>query len=57
MPTYEYKCSEGHVYTEVRGISEETKVTECPECGKPLNRIFSAPPITFKGSGFSKTHG
>lgn len=57
MPTYEYKCPDGHSCSEVRGMNEDATLTKCPECDKPLSRIFSAPPITFKGSGFSQNRG
>lgn len=57
MPTYEYKCPKGHKYEEVRGINEDQTREDCPECGDPLARIFSAPPITFNGTGFSQKHG
>lgn len=57
MPTYEYKCPEGHTYSEVRSINSEETEKQCSECGKPLRKIFSAPPITFKGGGFHATKG
>lgn len=59
MPTYEYVCQNGHEYTEIRGMSENQKQTTCakPDCGTKLMRKFSAPPITFKGSGFSSNRG
>lgn len=52
MPTYEYKCPDGHVYVEKRSITAEAERDTCPECDKPLNRVFSAPPIQFNGSGW-----
>ena len=57
MPTYEYKCPDGHECSETRGITEDATLTECPECEKPVIRIFSAPPIIFNGSGFSQKRG
>jgi len=58
MPTYEYKCPENpeHRYQEVRSISsDEPKDLICVEegCEGKLMRVFNAPPINFKGSGFS----
>lgn len=54
MITYEYKCKEnGHLYSEMRSINEDQKNTECPECGSTLLRIYSVPPIMFKGEGFA----
>lgn len=54
MPTYEYKCKNDHTYVEVRGMTEDQKTTECPECGEELTRVFTAPSIGFKGTGFAK---
>jgi predicted nucleic acid-binding Zn ribbon protein len=57
MPSYEYKCVENpeHKYVEVRGINDEQKQSTCiiEGCSGKLSRVFSAPPISFKGSGFS----
>jgi putative FmdB family regulatory protein len=56
MPTYDYKCDTNpeHKLTEIRGITETSTKTTCAEdgCDGKLLRVFSAPPITFKGSGF-----
>lgn len=52
MPTYDYTCSNEHVYTEERSIHEDQKVTECPECKETLKRIFIAVPVTFQAPGF-----
>jgi putative FmdB family regulatory protein len=57
MPSYEYKCPDGHTYVEVRSINAEASRDTCPECDKPITRVFSAPPITFKGGGFHANHG
>jgi putative FmdB family regulatory protein len=57
MPTYEYKCSENseHKYSEERGMSEDQKQLTCVSegCSGKLQRVFNAPPISFKGGGFS----
>ncbi len=57
MPTYEYKCDNGHSYVEMRSITENSLVSTCKEegCLLELKRVFSAPPVTFKGSGFHST--
>lgn len=52
MPTYRYKCENDHVYEEVRLITEEEQSFDCPECDKPLKRVFTAPPIQFNGTGW-----
>ena len=57
MATYEYRCALGHSYEETRGMAEGQRIFLCPECNNVLNRVWSAPPITFKGSGFYANHG
>lgn len=58
MPTYEYRCrSCGHTFDVVQAMSDET-LTVCPVCGGELRKVFAAPAISFKGSGFYATdHG
>ena len=55
MPTYAYKCDQGHSYTEVRPMSEDQKQTTCPEdgCGLSLKRVFENAAVQFKGSGWA----
>ncbi len=57
MPTYTYKCEDGHVHTEVRGMLEDQRETNCPECSKPLKRVYDTNPIQFKGSGWGGKGG
>ena len=60
MPTYEYKCNENpeHKFVEIRGITADATRSTCAEegCEGKLLRVFTAPPITFNGTGFSKTN-
>lgn len=58
MPTYEYLCRNcGHTFDVVQAMSDET-LTVCPVCGGELRKVFAAPAISFKGSGFYATdHG
>jgi putative FmdB family regulatory protein len=58
MPTYEYVCRNcGHGFEVVQSMRDEP-LTVCPECGGELRKIFTAPAISFKGSGFYATdHG
>ena len=52
MPTYDYKCPEGHSSEEYRGINSDP-VALCPTCGKSSERIIGAGSgLMFKGSGF-----
>lgn len=55
MPTYEYACRNcGHDF-EARQSFSDPALTECPECGGELRKVFSPVGISFKGSGFYKT--
>jgi len=38
-----------------KSFTEESDHVACPGCGNKANRIFSAPGIIFKGSGFYVT--
>jgi putative FmdB family regulatory protein len=57
MPTYEYRCPEGHEFERFyRKISDATGELPCPECGQPAVRVLSAGAgLLFKGSGFYLT--
>ena len=55
MPTYQYACTEcGHFFEAVQSFSEDS-LTECPECGGRLRKVFNAVGVVFKGSGFYRT--
>lgn len=54
MPTYTYECPCGQVLDVIHGMTEDPDV-DCDNCGGPMDRIFSAPQIAFKGSGFYST--
>jgi putative FmdB family regulatory protein len=55
MPTYEYVCrSCGHLFEIVQSMRDDP-LTECPECGGELRKVFAPPAISFKGSGFYAT--
>jgi putative FmdB family regulatory protein len=58
MPTYEYVCKNcGHLFEIVQSMRDDP-LKECPECGGELRKVFAAPSISFKGSGFYATdHG
>lgn len=52
MPTYEYRCPEGHEFELFQRISEPP-VAACPQCGKEADRLLSpGAGLLFKGSGF-----
>ena len=54
MPTYEYRCPEGHEFEQfVRKISDAAPTVPCPTCGLVAPRRMSAGGgLLFKGSGF-----
>ena len=54
MPTYEYRCPDGHDFNNfVLKISNAAAELPCPTCGKPAERRISAGGgLLFKGSGF-----
>jgi putative FmdB family regulatory protein len=57
MPTYEYRCPEGHEFEKFyRTISGAPTAVNCPVCGKPAERQLSGGAgLLFKGSGFYLT--
>lgn len=53
MPAYDYKhCDK--VETVVRSVDEKEKAPKCPECKKPMTRVFGVAAINFKGNGWGK---
>ncbi|MFO7892886.1 MAG: zinc ribbon domain-containing protein [Longimicrobiales bacterium] len=52
MPTYEYRCPEGHEFEEFQRMADPP-VAACPECGSGAERILSGGAgLLFKGEGF-----
>jgi putative FmdB family regulatory protein len=52
VPTYQYACTEcGHAFEQFQSFSDDA-LTECPECGSRLRKLFNAVGVVFKGSGF-----
>ena len=54
MPVYGYRCSRGHHF-EIQQRITEPPLSQCPECGAPVTRVFYPVGIIFKGGGFYKT--
>src|SRR5580698_8734536 len=52
MPLYEYECTTCHRHTEKIQKFSDPEITECPHCGGELERVISAPAISFKGGGW-----
>ena len=55
MPTYQYRCTECANELEAVQKFTDPPLTECPECGSDLRKVFSAVGVVFKGSGFYAT--
>ncbi|MDH5589964.1 MAG: zinc ribbon domain-containing protein [Gemmatimonadota bacterium] len=52
MPTYEYRCPNGHEFELFQRMSDEPGA-ECPECSEPaVRQISSGAGFLFKGEGF-----
>jgi putative FmdB family regulatory protein len=52
MPTYEYRCAEGHEFERFQRISDRP-VGKCPTCGaRAVRKISGGQGLIFKGSGF-----
>lgn len=46
MPTYEYRCCEGHLFEQARRITDDSPPPDCPRCGATSQRLASG------GTGF-----
>lgn len=57
MPTYEFRCPDGHEFERFyRKISDAPAEASCPECGKPaVRKLSGGAGLVFKGSGFYLT--
>lgn len=57
MPTYEYRCPNGHEFEKFfRSISGATTEHPCPECGViGVRQLSGGAGFMFKGSGFYLT--
>jgi putative FmdB family regulatory protein len=52
MPTYEYRCPEGHLFEKFQKMTDRPRA-KCPVCGRPATRkISGGAGLVFKGSGF-----
>src|ERR1700684_1611685 len=55
MPTYEYKCPNGHLLEVFHGMNEPGP-QRCEVCGAtPLERVLHPVAVHYKGSGFYST--
>ena len=52
MPTYVYRCEQGHTFELFHSISDESP-KKCPECGADSKRVpAGGAGFLFRGSGF-----
>ena len=51
MPLYEYECPKCGTFELVRKYSD-APLESCPTCGRPVEKLASAPAIQFKGTGW-----
>jgi len=52
MPTYEYRCPEGHEFEVMQKMSDRPRA-KCPVCGRQaVRQISGGAGLIFKGSGF-----
>jgi putative FmdB family regulatory protein len=55
MPTYEYRCPEGHTFELFQRITDPAPDV-CDVCGAgPVERVLHPVAVHFKGSGFYAT--
>lgn len=55
MPTYQYACTAcDHRFDAVQSFTDAS-LTECPECGGKLRKLYGSVGVVFKGSGFYRT--
>ena len=55
MPTYEYKCPQGHVFELFKRITDPPP-ERCEVCGaSPVETVLYPVPVHFRGSGFYTT--
>src|SRR5690242_20632742 len=56
MPTYEFKCPNGHQFEKFSPTMNSDRRVKCPVCGKMAERqISGGAGLVFKGSGFYMT--
>jgi putative FmdB family regulatory protein len=55
VPTYTYRCTAcSHQFDIFQKFSDDP-LSECPECGSPVRKVFQPVGIVFKGSGWYVT--
>jgi putative FmdB family regulatory protein len=54
MPTYEYRCDNGHTFEVIQRMTDDP-IDKCEVCSAPVQRVFHPVAVHFKGSGFYNT--
>jgi putative FmdB family regulatory protein len=54
VPLYEYECPKHGRFELIRSFSDPP-LKKCPKCGKPVEKLASAPAFQFKGTGWYVT--
>ncbi|MGY1659933.1 FmdB family zinc ribbon protein [Geodermatophilus sp. SYSU D00705] len=57
MPTYQYACTNAETRHEFEVVQSFTDpaLSECPQCGSPVRKVYGSVGVVFKGSGFYRT--
>ena len=55
MPTYTYRCTACSHQFDIFQKFSDNPLSECPECGSPVRKVFQPVGIVFKGSGWYVT--
>lgn len=50
MPRYEYECMECRIKYEVEQSMDKVSTPLC--CTQPMRKVYSAPGLSFKGTGW-----
>jgi putative FmdB family regulatory protein len=55
MPIYSYRCTECGEAFDIRQEFTDDSLTECPNCGGKLRKLFNTVGVSFNGPGFYRT--
>ncbi len=55
MPIYEYECSTCQLHFEQRQSFDDSSLPHCPNGHDDVRRVYRAPGVLFKGSGWYVT--
>jgi putative FmdB family regulatory protein len=57
VPTYQYACTNAETRHEFEVVQSFTDpaLSECPQCGSPVRKVYGSVGVVFKGSGFYRT--